>query len=256
LILEAIEGAMGGILGVAAERDGNTCFYNADLFFPTASCIKIAIVEEIFQQNLDQTKTILVSSEDIIAGSGILSTLTTPIGLPLTDLATLALSVSDNTASNLCLQAVGGPDAINSRLRSWGIENTTIHRPIKFRLEPDDPPYTATTTPSDFLQILQKISEGTKAKMALCASDDLIPRYLAINPFARELGVPTPPITVLHKTGAVEGVRNDVGYIRSEKPELTIAIFTRNVPDGRWTPENAGCITVGRIAEYLYESLG
>jgi beta-lactamase class A len=246
---------MGGVLGVAAERDGYDFLYNADAVFPTASCIKIAIVEEIYRQNLDIYRMVLVDTDDIVEGSGVIGTLSRPLALSLDDMATLTLSVSDNTASNACLRAVGGPEAVNARLRSFGIENTTVHRPIKFYITPDDPPYTATGTPKDFLTLLKNLSERTKAKMALCTDTCMLPRYLSINPYAQELGIAPPLVTVVHKTGAIEGVRNDVGYLRSEKPEMTVAIFTRDVPDGRWTPENAGCIAVGRAAEYLHERL-
>jgi beta-lactamase class A len=250
--LQVIEESLnGGILGIAADFEGEQVFYNAETLFPTASCIKIAIIEEISQQNLDVSKPITVESADIVRGSGVLSTLTTPITLPLEDLAMLTLSISDNTASNACLRAVGGPEAVNSRLRGWGIENTTIHRPIKFRLEPTHPPHTATGTPLDFLKLLGKLSESTKAKMAECTDSYMLPRYLEVNPFAEDLKVSTPDFTVVHKTGGIEGVRSDVGFITSNSKTISVAVFTKDTPDPRWTPENLGCIAVGQVAKLL-----
>jgi beta-lactamase class A len=252
--LQAIEESLnGGTLGIAAEFEGEQVLYNAEILFPTASCIKIAIVEEIFQQNLDLSKPITVELVDTVRGSGVLSTLTAPITLSLGDLATLTLSISDNTASNACLRAVGGPEAVNSRLRDWEIENTTIYRPIKFRLEPTDPPHTATGTPLDFLKLLGKLSESTKAKMAECVDSYMLPRYLDVNPFAEDLKVSAPSFTVVHKTGGVEGVRSDVGFITSNNKIISVAVFTKNTPDPRWTPENLGCIAVGQVAELLVE---
>ncbi len=254
MTLETIEASLnGGVLGVAAEFEGQMALYNADTLFPTASCIKIAIVEEIFQQNLDISRPITVDSVDIVRGSGTLAALTPPLTLSLGDLATLTLSISDNTASNACLRAVGGPDAVNSRLRSWGIKQTTIHRPIKFALEPTDPPHTATGTPLDFLRLLGKLSESTKAKMALCSDSEMLPRFLEVNPFAEELRVSVPRFTVVHKTGGIEGVRADVGFIISNNKTISVAIFIKNIPDPRWTPENSGCIAVGRVAKLLTE---
>ena len=243
----------GGVLGVAAEFEGEAVLYNEAVSFPTASCIKIAIVEEIFRQDLDLARSVTLLAEDFVGGSGVLSSLTPPVTLPLGDLATLTLSISDNTASNACLKAVGGADAVNARLRTFGLVQTTIHRPIKFSLEPTDPPHTATGTPAEFLTLLGHLSEGTRKKMALCTDDAMLPRFLDVNPFASDLSADVPPFTVVHKPGAVTGVRNDVGWISRNGKTLALAVFTKNAPDPRWTPENAGCVAVGRVAELLAE---
>ena len=242
-----------GILGVAASFEGETVLYNSEIVFPTASCIKIAIVEEVFRQGLDLTAPITLLAEDFVGGSGVLSSLTPPVTLPLGDLATLTLSISDNTASNACLRTVGGPDAVNSRLRSFGLTQITIHRPIKFAMEPGDPPHTATGTPAEFLALLAQLSEGTKQKMALCTDEAMLPRFLSVNPFASDLRVEEAPFAVVHKTGGTTGVRNDVGWIWRGEKTLALAVFTKDTPDLRWTPENAGCVAVGRVAELLVE---
>ena len=177
--------------------------------------------------------------------------MTPPVTLPLGDLATLTLSISDNTASNACLRAVGGPDAVNARLRSFGLARTTMHRPIKFHLAPTDPPHTATGTPAEFLALLGFLSDGTRQKMALCTDEAMLPRFLSVNPFAADLRADAPAFVVVHKTGGVTGVRNDVGWVSRGNKTLAVAVFTKDVPDPRWTPENAGCIAVGRVAALL-----
>lgn len=252
--LGQIEASLGGgVLGVAASFEDEAVLYNEEIVFPTASCIKIAIVEEVFRQGLDLSLPIEIRAEDFVGGSGALSSLTPPVNLPLGDLATLTLSISDNTASNACLRAVGGPDAVNARLRSFGLTETTVHRPIKFALGPGDPPHTATGTPAEFLALLGCLSEGTRQKMALCTDEAMLPRFLAVNPFADDLRTETPPFAVVHKTGGVTGVRNDVGWISRGGRTLAIAVFTKDTPDPRWTPENAGCVAVGQVAEMLAE---
>jgi hypothetical protein len=77
--------------------------------------------------------------------------------------------------------------------------------------------------------------------MALCGDAAMLPRFL------------NPEFAVVHKTGGVDGVRNDVGYISYNDRTLTIAIFTKNTPDIRWLPENIGCLAVGRAARLLCE---
>lgn len=236
--LEALLG--GGVLSVAAECGGESFFHHAEHVLPTASSIKIAIVEEIFQQGFDLAQPITVTEADFVPGSGVLATLMPGIALPLGDLATLAISISDNTASNLCLRAVGGPEAVNTRLAAWGCTDTKIHRPIKFALEPGDPPHTATGTTQDFVKILSQLGPETLKRMRLVSDTAMLPRLLE-------------GYTVAHKPGAVTGVRNDVGRITKGERTLTIAIFTQGCSDVRWKVDNAGCLVVARVAERLTE---
>lgn len=267
--LQAIEAELsGGTLGVAAIflPTGESVSFKADEIFPTASVIKVAIVAELFirqaEGSISPDATATVTAEAIVAGSGVLAFLKPGLTLPLTDLAMLAICVSDNTASNLCLAAVGGPEAVNHRMRAaWGLTETTIHRPIKFALEPDDPLYTAIGTPRDMLRLLTllesgKVHDRTVSNAVLrCMAEvhdaELLPRYLDVNPYADDLRVDRSPFQVRHKTGAVSGVRNDAALITSGADTLAVCVYTRGVPDARWTPENAASRAVAAVGRLL-----
>jgi beta-lactamase class A len=155
----------GGTLGVSATflPTGEGIGYKADSEFPTASVIKIAIVTELFLQvengQLSTETMVPIPESALVAGSGVLAQLKPGLSLPLGDLATLTINVSDNTASNLCLAAVGGPSVVNARMHDvWGMLNTTIHRPIKFALKPGDSRFTATSTPQDMQSLVRHTS--------------------------------------------------------------------------------------------------
>jgi beta-lactamase class A len=258
----------GGVLGVAATflPTGESVSYKPDVEFPTASVIKIAIVTEVFLQ-VESGKLAADSAVDIpesafVPGSGVLAQLTPGLSLPLGDLATLTINVSDNTASNLCLAAVGGPEAVNTRMHDvWGMKNTTIHRPIKFALEPGDPRHTATSTPRDMQALVQHLAEATLIPRQACAEvlrrmgyvvdGELLPRYLDVNPFAADQRLEAPPFVVRHKGGAVNGVRGDAGLIARGDETLAICVFTRDVPDSRWTSTNLGSEAVARVGEVI-----
>ncbi|HVK03580.1 MAG TPA: serine hydrolase [Armatimonadaceae bacterium] len=270
--LGAIEAILhGGNLGVAAAdfASGETLLHNADWTFPTASVIKGPIVAALHAGAVEGTlsldEAVEVLPEDVVAGSGVLGKLTPGVRLPLRDLALLAIMVSDNTASNLCLRAAGGPEAVNRRMHEeWEMPGTTIHRPIKFELTPDDPPHTATGTPQDMMRFMDAVARGTLHSDAVCdgvkellattIDSAMLPRYLEVNPHAADLRVARPHYTVLHKTGAVNGVRNDAGIIRRDTPpfgHIAICVYTKGVKDARWTPANAGCEAVSRVARLL-----
>lgn len=257
----------GGVLGVAAQflPTGDTVSVNAEAVFPTASVIKVAIVSELYTQagagKIDLQTPVTVQAEDITAGSGVLSTLTVPLTLSLRDLSLLTISVSDNTASNLCLRAVGGPSAVNTRMREWGMNNTTIHRPIKFKLTSDDAPHTATGTPADMLLLLtllhkglvgdRSASDAVLALMEQCQSSDSLPRYLDVNPFSDALKNPPPPFTLRNKTGGVSGVRNDAILITRGDATLAVCAYSKGSGDNRWTAANVGCETLAKIGKTL-----
>ena len=257
-----------GVLGVAARflPTGETVFVNANVIFPTASVIKVAIMCELFAQaeagKLDLLKPITVTAGDVAAGSGILGTLTVPLTLPLADLAMLTISVSDNSASNLCLRAVGGPEIVNARMKNeWGLLQTIIHRPIKFNLTESDPPHTATGTPADMLHLLCLLQNGAMHSlaasdnvlrlMAQCQDTDLLPRYLDVNPFARDLRETRAPFVVKHKTGAVSGVRNDAALISQGGKTLAVCACSKGSGDSVWTPANRGSEALAQIGKIL-----
>ena len=260
----------GGTLGVAATflPTKETILYNADTVFPTASSIKVAIIAELLTQaaegKLNLNAKVIVTKESQVAGSGVLANLDPNHAYSLSDLAYLTISVSDNTASNLCLAAVGGKDVVNARMQQgWLMTQTQIHRPIEFHLTPTDPPFTATGTPRDFLHLLTLIatdklhstSVSAELRRLLTATQDdaLLPRFLSVNPFAEALNTDTPTYTVLHKPGMTTGVRNDVGIIKSGDKEWVMAVFTKDCPDIRWTPENSGVLAVAKVAKTLVD---
>ncbi len=207
--------------------------------------------------------SVLIHAADRVGGSGVLAQLTTPeLRLSLTDLAFLAIKVSDNTASNLCLRAVGGPDVVNRRMaQEWEMPNTMIHRPIKFHLSEEDSPHTATGTPRSLCSFLEKlsahqlhspfVSEKVLELLSTVSDTDMLPRYLPVNYYSRDLDNEMPLFTVLHKPGAVTGVRNDTGIIRRGTDSLAVCIYTKDCPDNVWTCENGGVRAVAEISRLL-----
>jgi beta-lactamase class A len=274
--LKAIEAGMGaGTLSVSATYlpTGESLFYNAEVVFPTASVIKVAIVSELFTQRaegrlpLDATGTVTAAGKT--PGSGVLALLADGVTLSLPDLAMLTICISDNTASNLCLAAVGGPEVVNKRMReTWGLTDTTIHRPIKFALEEGDPPHTATGTTTDMMRLLtlleagkvhnRAVSDEVLACMAQVRDAELLPRYLAVNPYASIQRADVPPFVVRHKGGAVNGVRNDAALISQGEKTLAVCVYSKGCLDQRWTPENAGSAAVAAVGrllcDYVFES--
>ncbi|MBC8142880.1 MAG: serine hydrolase [Armatimonadetes bacterium] len=272
--LRAIEATLGGgMLGVCAVNDADVSVeYNEDVVFPLASVVKAVIVAELFAQaeagRLSVSDTVTLSEGDKVAGSGVLASLSAGHTFTLAELAYLAIAVSDNSASNAVLRAVGGVDVINARLYDeWNMPDTVLHRPIKFHLSPGDAPHTATGEPRDMAFFMNAIAHGELHSEAVsrsvahllqqCDDTAMLPRFLEVNAFAGDLDTAAAPLTVFHKPGAVTGVRNDAGFIRrgDASGHVAMAIYTKNVPDTRWTVANAGCEAVAEVARLITRQL-
>ena len=80
--------------------------------FKAASTIKTlilaALARGIDDGRLLLADTIALPAHRKVGGSGVLNWLTTCIELPLTDYAWLMIAISDNTASNVCIDASVG----------------------------------------------------------------------------------------------------------------------------------------------------
>jgi beta-lactamase class A len=165
--LRAIEETLGdgGTLGVCAvgSGSGETVSYNADVSFPTASVIKAAIVAELYAQvaegKLAPDRRVTLGAADFVAGSGVLAGLEPGHPFTLAELAGLTISVSDNTASNAVLRAVGGPGVVNRRMReASGHDRYHDPPPRSVPSGPDDPPHTATGTPADMCRFMHAVA--------------------------------------------------------------------------------------------------
>jgi len=267
-----IAGALpGGRMGVAIAllNTDETVLYNAEQVFPSASVIKVAVLAEVYRQcaegSLDLGRRLTLGAAARVMGSGVLAHLRDGLTLTVEDAAKLMIIVSDNVATNMLIDLVG-VEAINATLRRLDLRGTVLRRKVSFDL----PGSFADTTPGDMLRLFTLLdrrelvsaaaSEAMLAILKDCAADSMIPRYLPINPYAEELGRPLPPVEVAHKTGAISGVRNDVGLVILRSPEgvqvrYIVSAFTADVPDGDlWTPENAAVRAVAEVGLLAYQA--
>lgn len=98
-----------GLFAYVISIDDEQIEFNSQGIFSSASTIKIPLLLEAFRQieygKLDLEQAISIRREKIVSGAGILQALTLE-KLPLRDLLTLMIIVSDNTATNLVIDAL------------------------------------------------------------------------------------------------------------------------------------------------------
>jgi beta-lactamase class A len=256
--------AFSGTLGVAAQRlDANEMItFNDQVQFPTASCIKVPILVELFHQAREGTlsldEEVVLKAEDRVPGTGVLKDLRPGLRLSLEDLATLAITVSDNTAANLLIDRLS-QDAINVRIAALGMKDTSLGTKFVF-----DDPERNVGTPADFCRLLtllaqRAILDGAACDRILAMMDrqqyvDYVPRYMPYNRFAEEFGL-VQEIRVANKVGMIAGVTNDVAIVSLPTVRYAIAIFTKNCRDNRFSPDSEGALLVARASRLVYHSI-
>lgn len=135
--VEAIVKASEGTIGVAVKHleSGEGFSVNGDVTFPLASVVKLPILTEVMAEIKDgrfglSDEWSLKPSDQFYDGS-LLSDLKAPgIRISVENLINMMMWLSDNTATDLLLTKVG-IEAVNARIRSFGIEEILVGRTIR-----------------------------------------------------------------------------------------------------------------------------
>jgi beta-lactamase class A len=217
--LSRIESGSGGRLGVAILDTGTQrhAEHRAAELFPMCSTFKLlatAAVLKRCENGQDQLqRRIKFQASDLVTYSPVTKDHVGGDGMTLAELCAAALNYSDNTAANLLLASLGGPQALTAYARSIGDPVTRLDRiePDLNEAVPGDP--RDTTTPAAMLQNLHTLLFG---EVLSAASKDQLTTWLLGNRTgdARlRAGLP-PGWRCGDKTGSGErGSTNDIGVI-------------------------------------------
>ncbi|MDH5104233.1 class A beta-lactamase-related serine hydrolase [Lentilactobacillus diolivorans] len=113
--------------GILIQLNGETIFEkNANRIFPSASLIKLAILNAVIELRPNLKQNIRIDPNRLAGGAGILQLMTRSTWT-LQDLLALMISVSDNAASNVIIDHFG-MDTINEYLVNHQFEGTRLNR--------------------------------------------------------------------------------------------------------------------------------
>ncbi len=257
--IEAHALAAGGVVGVSATHlpSGTRIGWNEDLLFPTASVIKVPILVALYQEasagRIDLNERVTYTHAVRVAGSGVLQDLDEELQPTLRDLATLMITVSDNTATDLVLARVTKA-RVEQVMADLGLSSIRVPYSVNEMLyelvdmDPAQPDYeenrrrlrlslgsggkaivpeqTDRATPRDMCRLFELIEGRAILDHAACAAIlDVCERQK----FAQLIPARLPTsIMVAHKTGSIRSVRNDAGIVYGP---YAVAIFSRELTD-------------------------
>ena len=140
---------------------GETIGYRADERFALASIVKVPLAATVLHQlsTPDLERRLFWSEDDLVPYSPI-TELYVEDGMTIRQLLDAALTLSDNTATNVLFDLVGGPDAVDARLTELGDRTTSVDRvePDLNDWEPGEP--RDTSTPRALASVVRRLTLG------------------------------------------------------------------------------------------------
>ncbi|WP_411284272.1 serine hydrolase [Lapillicoccus sp.] len=243
-----------GRLGVAVTTGGGWSWSSdAHRVVPSASTIKVPILlaalKQVEEGRLALATSVALPSERV-GGSGPLSLLPSVTGLPLGELLTLMISLSDNDATNVVIDLLG-EDPLTELLASVPTASTRLQRRM-MDVAAAQRGLQNETCAADLVALLVALRQGRLLgpSTTLAALDILrtqqfregLPAYL------------TEDISVASKTGEIVGVRGDVAlFERQDRWVVAAALATDLARDGvdRGTSVLPTFATIGEIVAGL-----
>jgi beta-lactamase class A len=161
--LRQLEAASGGRLGIAIEdlENGRRASLRAGERFPMCSTFKLlaaaAVLARVDQGQEQLNRRIPFTRADLLEYAPVTRARVDEGGMALGELCDAAITLSDNTAANLILGALGGPGAITAYARSLGDTVTRLDRiePELNESRPGDP--RDTTSPAAMVGNLKRL---------------------------------------------------------------------------------------------------
>ena len=124
-------------------QTGDTVAIDPDQPVQTASVIKLPIMVETFAEVAAGKRSLqdklVLTKENQVPGSGILTQLQPGLELTLYDAVVLMMDLSDNTATNMVIDYIGIPE-VNRRAKAMGLKDTYLYKKVFKPAEGPMPP--------------------------------------------------------------------------------------------------------------------
>jgi beta-lactamase class A len=224
--LNSLPGAASG----AFIRGDQVVARDADRVAPTASIIKLFIAGTIYEQlaagRLQPGETLTVRQSDVVGGTGILLT---QVGSThtLEEMVEIMLLHSDNTASNMLIDRLGGFAPVNRFIDGQGLTgNTRLNRKL-LDTEAQRQGRENTSTARDVAAYLQRLLRGEVVNatasariLGILRQRGQTDRDWLLRNFPADVGG-------AHISGILPGVRNDAVLMTGDAGPYILVVFVQ-----------------------------
>jgi beta-lactamase class A len=182
---------------------------NGNSAIAAASTIKVPILVAFLQDveagKIQLEEKLTLKAEFRATGSGNMQHQKPGTEYTALDVATRMITVSDNTATNMLIDRLGGMEVLNQRFQEWGLTNTTLRNPLP------DVQGTNTSSPKELAILMARVMRGELLSaasrdriieiMQQTENDDLLPKGIGEG------------AKIAHKTGNIGAMLADVGIV-------------------------------------------
>ncbi len=260
-LLPIIEAHKGKVAVAVKHLGGGESYrYHADQVMPTASLIKFPVMIEAYRQaadkKVDLDSFITLRKEDKVPGSGVLTYhFSDGSRFRLRDAVRLMIAFSDNTATNIVLDAIG-IGATAATMEKMGYPNTKIHSKV-FRRETSVFPERSkqyglgSTTPDEMIRLCEAVHHKRILSPAAC--DEILEHLRACEDRDKFPRLLPPEAKVAFKTGSLADTRTAAGIIECPGGPVAVCVMSCDNEDKRWVPDNAGNRLCAEVARAVYD---
>ena len=255
--IAAIEARVGGRIGVAALETGSgrRLAQRSDERFPMCSTFKFlagaAILHQVDERRDQLSRFVPYTAADLLEYAPVTKQHVDEGGMNLGALCDAALTLSDNTAGNLLLKAIGGPEGLTRYARTLDDQKTRLDRTepdLNSALPGDE---RDTTTPAAMLGNLRALLLGDALS---AASRQQLDTWMARNQTGAAMiraGVPA-DWKVGDKTGrGGAGATNDTAILRPPgRAPILLAVYSV----GSIAPAEARLAAIAEVTKVVAET--
>lgn len=260
--LDSIAGGHHGIVGysIIDLESGARLSLRGDEKFPTASLIKVPIlvtVHDLVRRGmLSLDDPISMLRIDQVPGSGVLQYLHSGLILTVNDAATLMITISDNTATNLLLDRII-IRRVWDKMDSLGLKETRVHsksflRNASVAMDSSVKYGLGVTTPNEMARLFELLARG---KAVSPSADSSMLALLENNTYRTMLQRFAGGVRAAHKDGEGDKIRTECSlfYLRNR---VVACVLTRENADTRWIVDHEAELTIGRMGEAVVKAWG
>ncbi len=268
--IERVRSDFSGEMAFAAKNldTGEEILIDADTIFPTASTIKLSILATVYTHlrngSLDLQERIEVKESDLVGGSGVMKELGAQLQPTILDLATLMTIVSDNTATNMLIDRVGGVDVVNETMRPYGLGQVLLHNRVDFEAIGSDVRRFAEAPAVELMRFNELLLHGemvdadaSEAMMDIMRKQqylDQVPRYLNYRQMSAKILNSNTLIDLGCKTGFFPGTRVDAGFIvLNSDVRIAYCAMAHGSSDRSIAPESEPGVVNGLMGRLMAE---
>jgi beta-lactamase class A len=222
-----------GVAGVAIKDLTCGWYYgiNDELIFPTASSIKIPILLKLIESSeasdLDLLKNIEITEEMKSKGSGVIHKMNGTINLTIENLAILMINLSDNTATNLCID-IAGQEEVNKMLEDYEFKSMRLSRKMQDYIAIKEGKENLSSV-KEMNLILEMLDSARAIKPEVAKK---VLNILSLNK-STPISQPLPEhILVAGKTGGMPGVRCETAIIYLTNRKYILTVMTSHAGNG------------------------